>query len=223
MLLWLLLLLLILAISFVLARLSMKDYTEIPPSGDSYGLYLIRQPARFDQNFLNQIQNELKKLSSIISFERLFKGKEAALVVFGPKKLLMKFSDMLNLLELEDYANVSEENGSVWEIGIKQNEGSNEFSLDKSIHNLLEDEQLWWQLILSKAFKSQIRVVLVSKDPAKRQDISQVLNLPANLLKLPKVYSTTQLLDFYQKRSFQINEDNPVLNPQQILKLLWIL
>lgn len=222
MLLWGLLLLLILAISFVLAKLSMKDYTEIPSSPD-FGLFLMKQQGNLNQELLDLIYDDLQKTNSIISFERLFKGEETALVIYGSKKLLSNYTNTLGLLELEDYTSFDEKDLGVWEIGIKQLTIDNgQWTMGDNLPQLLEDEQLWWQLIISKGYKCQIKVAVVSKDPVKQQGLAETLVLPENIIKLPKVYSTAQLLDFYQKRSFQINEDNPLLNPQQILKLLWI-
>ena len=222
MILWALLLLLVIAISFILAKLSMKDYTEIPSTKD-FGLFLIKQPNNFNQEFLNLIRNDLQKLNSIISFERLFKGKEVALVVYGSKKMLSKYTNTLGLLELEDYSKLGEKDLGVWEIEFKQLTMDNgQLTMGESLPQLLDNEQLWWQVIIANSFKSQIKAAVVSEDPLKKQDLSKTLNLPANFVRLPKVYSNAQLLDFYQKRSFQINEENPVLNPQQILKLLWI-
>ena len=179
MLLWALLLLLVLAISFVLAKLSMKDYTEIPSTKD-FGLFLIKQPNNFNQEFLNLIRNDLQKLNSIISFERLFKGKEVALVVYGSKKMLSKYTNILGLLELEDYSKLGEKDLGVWEIGFKQLTMDNgQLTMGESLPQLLDNEQLWWQVIIANSFKSQIKAAVVSEDPLKKQDLSKTLNLPA--------------------------------------------
>lgn len=214
MILWLVLLGLVIITSYVLAVKSMRDVALSPHSRD-YGLFLIRNKQGLtDQTFIS-IYAYLQKTNLSISFERLFKGGESALVIFGPRKLLMQLAEMLDLLELEDYTKIKE--GAAWEVGIKGD-------VDRlSSPQLMEDEQVWWQVILwtdSKKrsdvwFKPQIRVVKISADPS-------LLELPDNLVKLPKAFSNQQVLAFYQKRSFQKDNENISLNLNQIQKFLRI-
>lgn len=223
MILWIALLILVVVTSYILALRSMKDFTVIP-SFNKYGLFLIREKQGLNEQTLNFIYNELTRLNLSISFERLFKGKESALVVYGPRSLLTKLAGILNLLELEDYTGVSNES-RVWEIGIKKS--TSEVS-DKTLPNLSSEEQLWWQVILwigkDKLFRAQIRTVIVSFDSLKRKNLTQVLSsLPSpNLVKLPTAFSNTQLLDFYKKRSYQRLDKDSALDSKQIFRLLWL-
>ncbi|EKD84968.1 MAG: hypothetical protein ACD_38C00123G0003, partial [uncultured bacterium] len=89
MILWLILFLLIIGISFILAFRSMKDYQEIPKASKvEYGLFLIRRTDSFDAGVLGSIGKFMLDNSLIISLERLFKGNKAALTIFGPKEIL---------------------------------------------------------------------------------------------------------------------------------------
>src|SRR5437870_4004856 len=121
MILWLLLFFLTVAISFVLAYQSMRDYQENPGHFKiEYSLFLIRSPEALNINVLKAIEVELSKENLIISLERLFKGTKTALVIFGPKIILQKFSTTLNLLELEEYTKQAKDGQiSVWEMGVK--------------------------------------------------------------------------------------------------------
>src|SRR3989338_11196841 len=100
MILWVVLFVLVVTISFVLAAKSMRDFTEVAHKGEEYSLFLIRQNTGLNVQLLNSIHDNLLSSGSIISFERLVKGQKSALAVFGPKKLLMSYKDFLNLLEL---------------------------------------------------------------------------------------------------------------------------
>lgn len=209
MILWIVLFVLVVAISFVLALASMRDFIEAPQKEKEYSVFLIRKIGGLNVEFLNSISRDLSKSGLMISLERLFKGKKSALVIFGPRQYLLSYQHSLNLLELEDYTNVSVQNVAAWEIGIKKN---GQWTMDdgqlfSNLPVLLESEQFWWQIILSvsksKSFQGNLRAVLVSADQSRRRDLQHALqNLSPGLVKLPKAFSNTQLLDFYQKRSF---------------------
>ncbi len=156
----------------------MKDFILTPEENSS--LYLIRKAHKLSEA-LHLILPVLQDSSLGISFERLFKGKKSALVVFGPKKLLEKLKPVLDLLELEDYTNVD----------IKQvsaREGN-----PKAVPDLSDEEHFWLQLILWGKFHHQLRCILVSSDADKRKSL---------LTNLPKAFSNEQILESYKKRSF---------------------
>ena len=204
MILWLLLFGLVLAISFVLAAKSMRDFQEISPADN--GLYLIRSPGGLSYEVLNALQQSLKP-GQLLSLERLFKGDKSALVIFGPKDLL-KVS-VLDLLELEDYTFVTEQ-VSAWEIRGGTGNWRGIFTNLK----LLESEHFWWQVIFSKGFKVQIRAVLVSANPVKIEKLAQSLGGDG--------FSSQHVLDFYQKRSYNFNNKNPNLSANEVLDLIKI-
>ncbi len=227
MILWIVLFVLVLAISFVLAAKSMRDFTEIPTKDEEYSLFLIRKTDNLNVQLLNSIHEELKKSGLIISFERLFKGKKAALVVFGPKRLLTKYTDLLDLLELEDYTNVDVDIISAWEAGIKNSSKTDQTNKPKIFDNLpqlSEADEFWWQLTLSNAFQVQITAVVVSTDQSRRNSLTKTLQTlaPERIIKLPKAFSSAQILDFYKSRSLRKDTQNPILSSEDILQLVRI-
>lgn len=217
MILWVILFLLVVATSFVLAVKSMKDFTDIPQNAkQEYGLFLIRKIQGFNATLLSHLNEKLLESGSILSIERLFKGKKSALVVYGPRKILLSLNHVLDLLELEDYTDVNVGHISAWEIGIKDQSiewmsGQNIFA---NLPQFLDSEQFWWQLILNGSFNLQITAVLISADGQRRTGLTQSLqslNLQV-LIKLPKAFSNPQFLDFYQKRSLRgTNKQNNTL------------
>ena len=233
MILWFALFLLIVGISFVLAFRSMKDYQEIPKNFKAeYGLFLIRRPEDFNANVLNAIGQSILEEGLIISIERLFKGKKAALTIFGPKKILDRFAESLNLLELEDYANALDHKDiSVWEMGIK---GTQDFKFDspnnifKNLSELKEEEQFFWQIMLNagkgkeKSFQAQIRAVIYSKDPERRKILISLLQTAevGELTKVPKPFSDEQMMVFYKLRSFAKDSSGLILDAEGVIRLL---
>jgi len=176
----------------------MKDYQEIPSGEKEYSLYLIRKPLFLTSQILSALVNLSK--GKIISLERLFKGQTSALVIFGPKKILeAHFSDILGLLELEDYTKVSEVIS--WEVGKK---GQTDLNADifGDLPVFSEQEQFWWQVII-RDFEVQMRAVFAFADKERKQ-LASVLEKVGekNLSKLPKAFSSEQILDFYRKRVF---------------------
>lgn len=194
---WLGLFLIILVSSFVLAYLSMKDYQEIPSILEN-SLYLIRNPAAFNEALIINLHEELAKVGSSISLERLFKGEKKALVIFGPKKILQRFGD-LQLLELEDYTNVSKEHVTSFEMELKN---------DKSFEltPLTENEQFWLQIILQpekeENFKAYFRATVFAQDDRRRSKLSGAFKEGMGLLTfLPRPLSSGKIFSLYRQRT----------------------
>lgn len=230
MILWLALFFLVIAISFVLAVLSMRDFQELPRSYKEYGLFLIRQPAQFSADILNLIHTQIAQEGLIISLERLFKGKKSTLVIFGPKKVLENFPQ-LDLLELEDYVGANQQDVSAWEVGVRSNKDIQPVKgFFTNLPQLDVEEEFWWQITLQakrddqdkRFFQSQIRAVIISSNLQRRQDISQnIQRLPlGRLIKIPKPFTKNQFLDFYQRRSLILDPHNPNLTPQEVLEVI---
>ena len=204
---WILFLLIIL-ISLLLTYLSMRDFEEGPQDfGAENGSFLIRKPHPLTAELFDFLYKVMRKDNVIISLERLFKGGESALVLYGPKKALSTLTQSLDLIELEDYINGKDPN--IWQIGTKT---LGEYhKITKSIFadfpKLLDGEQVWFQMVLQpdkklRHFKGQIRAVSLSSDPRRKKQLSVALQTPKNqLLKLPLPFSSIQMIDFYKKRS----------------------
>ncbi len=222
MILWVVLFVLVIAISFVLAAQSMRDYSEIPEKGRDYGLFLIRNTQGLTEQVLSSIRSELSESKAIISFERLFKGKKSALVVFGPRQLVLNHKTSLDVLELEDYTSVDITHISAWEVGVKKDTEVSE-KVFSNFPQLFEHEQFWWQVILSSPFKPQITGVLVTSDPNRKHTLTQSLqHMSPQLHKLPKAFSNPQLLEFYEKRAARKDNRGHHLKEQEILRLVLI-
>lgn len=230
MILWLALFLLVIAISFVLALQSMADYHELPlQSKVEYGLFLIRRSSSLTVTLLDSLHREIVKEGLIISIERLFKGQQAALVIFGPKKILANFAQNLDLLELEDYAYVNRDYLHAWEIGVKGSKKSPKIeNFFKHLPLLSSSEQFWWQLTLQATekdaplFKSQIRAVVFSEEPNRRKKLADGLQslTAGHLTKVPKPFTSDQIINFYQQRSIGVGETNPLLTSEQVSELI---
>lgn len=228
MILWIILFVLILAISFVLAVKSMHDFQEIhPQTGENFSLFLIRNTPGLNKQLIEALYDDLAKSKLTVSFERLFKGPKSALVIFGPKTLLTKYTNTLNLLELEDYTDIDINQTVAWEMTVKDGKWE-EGRIPANLPTLSEQEQFWWQVIAwindkeNDKFSLHIRAVVTSVDQFRLKELAKSLqNLAsARLVKLPKAFSNAQLLDFYKKRSFIKGNTNLDLNPDQILQLI---
>lgn len=232
MILWLVLFFIVIAISFILALQSMKDYQEIPlKPNEKYALFLIRNTENLNIQVLASIREHIAKDGLIISFERLFKGKRAALTVFGPKRILEKFADNLALLELEDYSlDLNTSDAHLWEMGSRNKDLKEQISpeLFRNLPSLGEEEQFLWQVVLgakggnAPEFRSQIRAVVYSKDPARRMNLIPLFQniSTGELIKVPNPFSHEQMMSFYRLRSLSKDSAGPLLHPEKILSLL---
>lgn len=219
MILWIALFVLVILISLILALWSMKDVHDIPE--DDYSLFLIKKPSQLTAQFLDSLNLNLN--GGILSFERLVKGSESVLVIYGPRKLLLQNKDLLDLLELEDYVNIESNQVSSFEVSVKSKEPG-DMKIFKNIPQISESEQLWCQTLLSSKggnYLCQIRIVVVSKSEERRKILTASLQklMPEKLIKLPKAFSNTQLLNFYGKRAFKKEPGFP-LNSSEVIDLL---
>ena len=207
---WLVLFLLIIGISFLLAFRSMKDYHEIPQKSKlEYSLYLIRKSSSLSATLLQSIRESLAKRGLVISLERLFKGTESALCIFGPKEILTGYSDLLSLLEIEDYSgDFNGEDTTVWEVNSKAID--NPFA---DFPNFSNGELFAWQVILSGKLV-QIRAGMRSSEPARRKEIE------GKFSKLPRPFSNSQMIDFYKERSMDRETAKEISHPKLLAQFL---
>lgn len=183
----------------------MHDFEIKPNLRLEYGTFLVKNPKNLNQEFLAPLFSELAKSNLLISFERLFKGHEGVLVVYGPKNILLNYQDQFNFLELEDYTRADLNNISLWEVEVRD-----KLNFRDKFPNLLEHEQIWFQIILRpnkkdlSFFPTRVRVVLVSQGDDRLKELTKEFqdNYKSTLPKIPKPYSKDQILQFYKKRSF---------------------
>lgn len=186
-------------------RISSKDLTL------EMGLYLIRKPKSLTSDLLASLQKRVEKDDLIVSLERLFKGRESALVLYGPKNLLLNFSKNLDLLEVEDYSQLSKD-ASAWEIDVREKDYPISGSLFSQFPKLERQEQVWYQMVLQikkgadRKFRCQIRAAFLSSDRKRLKELSQNLQV-----------SSLQIMDFYKKRS--IGKLDLRLSNDEIIKL----
>jgi len=226
--------LLVVAISFVLAYMSMKDYHYAPRiSKDEYGLFLIRQTANLNTEALRSMSHQMLSEGLIISVERLFKGPQAALTIFGPRKILSKFMESLNLLELEDYTEkLMTSHISVWEVGARslKDQGQAAGNIFEGLSKLGAEDQFFWQIILGAkkgnelTFQTQFRAAVYATDTIrKNQLVEELQNLSfGSLVMIPKPFSTDQMMEFFKARSLGSDSSGPTLNAEGVINLLKI-
>lgn len=228
MILWILIFIIILLVSLILSIRSMKDYQQtFLDSKVVYGLFLVRKSAFITQDFLDSLSKRLNR--SLISFERLFKGNETTLLIYGPREILLKFYPQLDLLEIEDYAVKRAEVSclSGWEFTIRGDLFPAN-SLYENFPKMSASEEFWFQLIIqpakNKVFRGNIRALIFSPNSVSGTNLVRSLqNLsPKHLIKLPKAYSDKQIADSFARRDPGGQKTQVTLNSDQVLKLVRI-
>ena len=219
MIIWLSIFAIIIFVSFILAFSSMRNFREIPEKQIEYSLFLIGNPKALTDETMDFLYKETSKSGLILSIEKLFKGKKEAVVIFGPKYILEKLTKSLELLELEDYVKVDENSITAWEMGVGSPRArkSDIDNLFTPIPELLELEQIWWQVSLlaenkKSSFRAQIRVVVISPDEKRREALGQIVqNIGGEyIIKLPQAYSSLQILSLFNQRSVQHKHKFPL-------------
>ncbi len=194
MIIWFVLFLVVIVISFILAYRSMRDFQHIPSTVEEYGIFLIKNPEGLTRELIDQLHGITLGKKQVLGFERLFKGGQSALVAHIPKKLEGQLK-ALDLLELEDYTGVGEMEIKAWEVGTKDT-----FLIPLELGNLFADfpnleasEQFWWQLTLQpqnsgwgKGLSKTLRSIgssvgfdkLRSTDPEIKAMVEKKMSLP---------------------------------------------
>ncbi len=211
MLLWIILALIVVGVSFILAIRSMNDYREAPPASVSYSLFLVGNPGGLTTNVIHELHQAVIKDKFTLSFERLFKGLKRALVIFGPAEVLLPFKEALGLTEIEDYSNKVSEYMRAWEVGKKQKgEPAVNLSILGYIPGLLETEEFWWQIVTKPekdSFRSTIRAVFKTDRQERLTSLSEELSRIGKgegLAQIPEAYSSGQVVKFYRERSLPL-------------------
>lgn len=204
---------LIVSISFFLAYRSMKDYQEKPHKKVPHGIFLVQNPQSFNESILTDIYQKAKSHGSIISIEKLYKGPEKALVLFGPISILQQYPH-LHLLELEDYTHkLSESHIRCIEIGYK----------DKAYKQLILDatrltppvvidheSRLFYQFVCQpnhtpSTYQVTFRIAIITSNQPQREEIFQKaigrIQLFTNLTRKLKPQTSRQLFQNYKHRS----------------------
>lgn len=221
MIIWPLLILAVIFLSYWLAKRSMNDYLD-NPLGDS-GLFLIQNPREFSAQILESVVQP----NQIFSLERLYKGNQKALVIFGSKQIILKHPE-LNPLELEDYTSKIDDNHlQAWELGLKKGVKEMKRLPADFFHSLQlnPSEQLYFQIVFDKSYQVTIRVAVVSLDSTKRATLSKqvedLIERHSPLERKIRKLSSSQIWQSFKKRALYPKQIRKfILNPSAIRELL---
>lgn len=244
MLLWLTVLSLIAIVSLALTLRSMRNFNELGQNTVPQGLFLIRNLGEFNDQTLQALHNWASAQNIFFSLERLFKGGEQALVIYGPVDLLGLLPE-LDLLELEDYLGQKQELSKItstqilgFTIPLSLGLG---FIRSSFLHNLelVPTEQFFWQLmikplplpengllsdVINPHFEVIARTLMYAESAQKRVDLAKKI-LPQIQydfgLKDPlKPQNSTTIFDLFFNRTFEPEKVDYHINSQEILALL---
>lgn len=99
---WIVLFFIIILISAVLAFRSMRGYEDFPEDGSVNSLFYIANFQNFTLGTLQKLHDFYSDRDDFFSLERLYKGKDKALAIYGSRDLTQLLPE-LNLVEIEDY------------------------------------------------------------------------------------------------------------------------
>jgi hypothetical protein len=228
----------------------MKDYQEFPLAENLNGLFLIRNPLEFRIETLNKLHTLGINSDSYFSIEKLFKGKEAALLLYGPRVMTQLLPE-LNLMELEDYLDEARKNENPlplnpnsnktnlneslsWMIESKNNQ-KKKLSVKREFFKLLELEphqKVFWQIVVHPIKKNEgsnfqvtIRAMVAEPDPIKKielaKKIDNEINSGTGLLKKAGDSSEQALFESFKRRSFVPKEISPfILSSEEVYSLM---
>lgn len=180
------LLIVVILASYLLTKRSLRDFQEKPEENQDYAIFLVRRRKFLDQDFLTTLHRTAREV--IISFEKLYKGQEGAMVLYAPRRIEKQFPD-LELLELEDYSEkIKTTETLAWEL-VKDNKGRGlSFSL-KFLDQikLSNNDQLYCQIVTqpinpkhksihATVFQISLRMVIISPEPEKRLKIAKQID-----------------------------------------------
>ncbi len=214
--------LIIISISFILALRSMKDFQDEPVAQLDYRLFLIRNLAAINLDFLKKMSAFALKNKAIFALERLFKGSENVLVVFAPANFAEEFSS-LEPLELEDYLK-SPRLLTVDQALTFEMEPNHKLDLNFMKNLKLEShQQFFWQMVCSPDKSSQgkfqltIRAVVIDQTSQKRVELAKKLGLG----KKSRKKSNKAIFEQFNKRALVPKEvTNFMVNDTQLLTFL---
>lgn len=192
---WVVLFFIIILISAALAFRSMKDYEEFPENLSLNTIFYVGNPQNFSEDSLKKLHRVFSRGKQFFSFERLNKGKERALVVYGPREILEMLPE-LNLIEIEDYladANALDYNNTGNKVSVNQTltwlvepkaNNKKPLHVGSEIKNLglSEDQKFFIQVVCSpednevaENFQSTLRLMAVDEDPIKKITLAKNL------------------------------------------------
>lgn len=236
---WIIFIIIIVIASAILAIRSMKDYDETPDDPSSYELFLIRDLKDFNEEIISRFHSFLLSLDTFFSIERLYKGKESVIVLYGPKAMKKSFPE-LKLLELEDYLKDPKDNNPAPSKVISSNDAyswvvkkpaSKKVSKSDFLKmELLDNQFFFWQIICSplknsNQFQVTIRAMVSDKDAPSRIELVKKyeasLKNHAGFITSNSGQTASSIFDSFKKRTLIPKEISPfIVGSQDILHLL---
>ncbi len=227
--LWIFFIVVIVIASAILAIRSMRDYDETPEDPSQYELFLIRDLSNFNPDLISRFQALLLSLDTFFSIERLYRGKESVIVLYGPKVLKKNFPE-LKLLELEDYILDPKEHTPVHPKVISPNDAYTWIVRKKTGKKVfksgflkvpLEDHQLFfWQLVCSplkntNQFQITARAMVSDSEPQSKVELvkkyeSSLRNL-GGFVTASTGQTKLSVFDSYKKRTLIPKEIAPFI------------
>lgn len=244
---WVVIFILIIVSSAILAFRSMRNYQETPENSTRLSLFLIKNKDRFNLEALNKLYQQSLINHDFFSLERLFKGAQNALLLFGPRDLSLAFPE-LDLLELEDYLydeafesvglsndkKVSKNKSFPFAIE-PPNNPKKTLSVKSGFLKLLDlslEQYFFWQIVVepikknnSPFFQATIRGIVADADLHQRVELAKKMTAHigeyTGLLIDSKNPNVSTLFDSFKRRSFTPKEiSNFVIDSKEIMDLL---
>jgi hypothetical protein len=201
------------AIAFFITKFSMRNFVRISGKDVPSSLFLISDASLMTNEVMEELIDFCLKEQSPVSFERLYKGEQSALAIFGPDSLVSKFPQ-LGLVELEDYigeaaAALTKNTCLVWDITPFTAKFSGNFLQDLGLE---ENDRFCLQMVcLAKKtkqtalFLTNIRCLVASNSPHDRVNLAKkiqtlILSEAKTKGKNPEV--SPHQFELYTKRSF---------------------
>lgn len=224
----------------------MRDYEEFPEASDLNSLFYIGAPQNLTEESLKVLHNLNLANKKFFSLEKLIKGKEKALVIYGSRDLVTALPG-LNLVELEDYA--SDASGILsdrdqqkmvnmnqvlsWLVAPKNNPQKALLVTDE-LKGLIveEDQKVFLQIVLmpigksgENNFQSTIRVMVADNDPIKRIELAKrterTINASTGLNKYEDNFPEGKRFDSYKLRTLIPKEVSEFyLSSAEVMSLL---
>lgn len=245
--LWIVLFVLIVLISAFLAWRSMKGYQELPEESLTHGLFLIKNLEALTGESIARLHSFALNNNLILSLEKLFKGKDSAIVIFGPANLSENFQE-LGLVELEDYLLTAKDSKTPvfeekkvnlndsfpWTIQPKNN-SKKDLTIKTGFlksEDLEVNQRFFWQIVLSPIrgtptnFQSTVRAIVVDPSPISRVEFAkkidnQIQNFTGLSKKTTEVQSSAGIFESFRQRTLIPKEISPfVLSGEELMNLL---
>jgi len=194
---WIALFFIIILVSAVIAFRSMRDFEEFPEDSSLNELFFIGNPQALTLQVLDKLHRLVSERKNFFSLERLIKGKEKAIVLFGPAELVNLFPE-LNLVELEDYLGEPDSVGTrpdsekkvsvnetlTWLIEPKNND-KRHMHIGNQMKELIigNEQKVFVQLVGEPQhgkdgtyFQSTLRLMVSDSDPVERVNLAKKVN-----------------------------------------------